>query len=158
MDRKAQVFDTAQKVVFWTIVGIVITGVMFAFVLTIVNYKGKLVQVPSQLQAELIALRFTNVEDCFARHDPQSGTTMSGVIDLQKFTDQQLEKCYPLDLQTGHTRYNFRLLLQEHNTEIKTSSYANRDIFSFNKEVLVSKDGRLLKDQLIVYVQDLKVR
>jgi len=158
MNKKAQVFDLARKTIFWTIAGIALTAVLLAFAITVANYKSKLVHVPPQLHTELIALRFTNVEECFTFQDLNTGKVVPGVIDLQKFNDEQFLKCYPLDPQTGHEDYNFRLHLLDQDMQIKTKDYANRDIFSFNKEVLVNKNGRLVKDIMIINVQDLEIR
>ncbi|MBU0470181.1 MAG: hypothetical protein KKA62_05655 [Nanoarchaeota archaeon] len=158
MDKRGQIFDTARKTIYWMIAAVVITAVLFAFAVSIANYKNKVTLVPEELQAELIALRFANVGECFALQDQATGKVSAGIIDFDKFTEERLNECYPLPSDISHTEYNFRLLLTDAGKEITTLDYANRDKFSFDKEVLVSNDGKLSKDRLIVYVQDLRVK
>ena len=158
-DKRGQVFETAAKSIYWTIAGIAITAVIMAFALTVAGYKNKLVQVPEELETGLTALRFANVKECFALEDENSGKVMAGIIDLKKFNEDQLDGCYPIAVSVGRGGYAFRLLLLSENKEIKTKEYyAGLDKFSFNKEVLVSKNGNLLKDQLIIYTQNLKIK
>lgn len=157
MGNKGQVVDLARKTIFWTIALIAITAVLLSFAVTVVNYKNKIVQVPGELQTELIALRFTNLEECFAVQDPNTKKAVPGVIDLKKFTDEQLGKCYPLKDKETSDDYDFRLRLLDEKVEVKTKGYANNDKFSFNKGVLLYKDGKLVKDILMVNVQNLKI-
>jgi len=157
MNRKAQVFEATRKTIYWMIAGIVITGVLMAFAYTLASYKNKLTQVPPELQVELIALRFTNNPDCFALQDNISKKVYPGIIDLDKFTDERLMDCYPLSFESGHKERNFRLLLTGTKKQIQTRDYVKRDKFSLDKEVLINQDGDLLKDRLVIYVQDLKI-
>ncbi|MBU0727478.1 hypothetical protein KKA95_02230 [Patescibacteria group bacterium] len=157
MNRKAQIFETARKTIFWLIIGVVLTAVLMSFAYIIADYKNKLTFVPPELQAELISLRFVNNPDCFALQDEVTERVYSGIIDLAKFTDERLRTCYPLSLQTGHQEQNFRLLLIETERQIQTRDYANRDKFSLDKEVLVNQNGNLHKDRLIIYIQDLEI-
>lgn len=156
-DKKGQVFETAVKSIYWTIAGIALTAVILTFALTIAGYKNRLVQVPEELQAELSALRFANVGECFALEDENSGRILAGIIDLKKFNQEQLDDCYPLPSDAKKGDYTFRLLLLGENKEIKTKEYYQRlDKFSLSKEVLIDKNGRLVKDILIIYVQNFR--
>ncbi len=157
MNRKAQIFETARKSVYWLIISVVLTAVMMSFAYIVADYKNQLTQIPPEIQAELSVLRFINNPDCFALQNSLSLRVNPGIIDLEKFNDQRFLTCYPLPLQTGHQLQNFRLHLLEADIQIKTKDYANRDQFSIDKEVLTSQDGNLRKDHLIIYVQDLEI-
>lgn len=145
------IFDVARKLMFWTITLFKITIVILIFAFIIGGYKNKLTKVPSELQAELITLRFINNPDCFAAE--QQGVVMPGVIDLEKFTKERLQACYMTEPREGIKTFNFRLELKNGKT-ILTDNYFHNSKFVLQQEVLVLQDGKLTKDQLIVQVQE----
>ena len=145
------IFDVARKLMFWTITLFKITIVILIFAFIIGGYKNKLTKVPSELQAELITLRFINNPDCFVAE--QQGVVMPGVIDLEKFTKERLQACYTTEPREGIKTFNFRLELKNGKT-ILTDNYFHNSKFVLQQEVLVLQDGKLTKDQLIVQVQE----
>ena len=151
MNKKGQ-FDVARKTIYWTIAAFVVTVVIFAYALVVASYINNLSKVPPEVHAELIALRFTNLPECFAYHYQETNKVFPGVIDFTKFYNPQFLTCY--DPQDGLMQYNFRLKLATLGNEITTNNYFNKDDFTIFKEVLVRKDGELLKDQLLIYVQE----
>ncbi len=156
MNHKAQ-FDLARKSIYWLIAGVIITAVVFSFAVVIAQYKNNLTKIPPELDAELIALRFVNLPECFAYFDSETNSLHSGVIDLAKFSPEQMLKCYRTDAQTGIKTLNFRLKLKGLNQEVVTNNYFNKDDFTLFKEVLVkssSESSDLVPDQLIIYVQE----
>ena len=147
LNKKGQA-ELAQTAIFWTIMVFMLTMVIITFALILGNYRNDFVEIPPQLQAELISLRFTNVDDCFALSEQD--IVQPGIIDLNKFTNQQMDNCY----QAGKDTYNFRLLLKENGKELHSENYANIDHFTLFKPVIVKKDNQLARDQLIIYVQE----
>ena len=153
MNRKAQ-SEVARKSVYWMLAGVVITIVVFAFAFVLASYKGKLTQVSPNLKAELLALRFSNSAECFAYQDFNTGRVQSGIIDINKFNEQQLFDCYHTGEHKGIKTFNFRLKLETSGEEITTDKYFNLDKFTIFKEVLVKKNHGLYKDRLVIYVQE----
>ncbi len=153
MDKKGQ-FSYARKAIFWTVILVVITMIILFFAFMVANYKNSLADVPPKLRAELISLRFTNIPECFAFQE--SGKTMPNVIDLEKFNEEQMNKCYRTAGSEGIKTINFRLTLVESGEEIITDKYFHHDKpgFIINKEVLVWKNGELVKDLLRIFVQE----
>lgn len=145
------IFDVARKIIFWSIAILMITVVMLTFAFVIGGYKNKLIKVPSELQAELIALRFTHNPDCFAAE--KGGVTMPGVIDAAKFTKERLQLCYDTEPREGIKTFNFRLELRDGN-QVITDNYFHNDKFRMQKEVVVWRDGKIAQDQLRIYVQE----
>ena len=107
MNRKAQ-FEVARKTIYWMIAGFLIVVIIFAFALMIATYKNRLTYVPPQLKADFIALRFTNIPECFAYQDLITKRVYPGVIDINKFDETRLFKCYHTDPVTGNQDYNFK--------------------------------------------------
>lgn len=147
------IFHVARKTIYWMIAGVVIAAVVLTFMFMISGYRNKLTQVPPELRAELIALRFTNIPECFAVVDENTGTVMTDSIDLNKFTKETMDKCYKTEQEKGIKTFNFRLLLKNEGKEVITNNYFHKDDFTITKEVLVKKEEELVPDQLIIYVQ-----
>jgi len=152
MSRKGQSGTIMTWVIFLIVFTILFLGLSFA----INSYVGGKAATPSSLKAEFIALRFANIPECFAKE--QSGTVFSGIIDLAKFTDEQLLSCYKTADIGDIATFNFRLVLEKEGSSVTTDQYYKHDDFTLYQEVLVAKDDELLKDRLIIYVQEEEVR
>jgi len=135
----------------WTVIYlpailVAVTIIIFVFGFFIAGHKDKLTSVPEELQAELISLRFTN--SCFAYQDPVTGRIYPGVIDISKFTEQQLQRCYTTKDQN---EFNFRLQLGD--KLITTNNYFNLDHFVIEKKVLILEDNQYTPGTLSIGVQ-----
>ena len=151
MNKKAQ-FAAARKTIYWMIAGLVITLVVIGFAMVIASYRNNLAKVPPEIRAELIALRFTNNPDCFAYNIDEK--VIAGTIDLTKFNEETLLKCYSTANAGSIKTFNFRLKLESSGEELITDKYAYVDQFTIFKEVLVKRQTGLFKDRLIIYVQE----
>jgi len=148
------IFDFTRKLVYWTLAGVVITILVFAFVFGVGSYLSELTYVPEELRAEFISLRFANIPECFAYQDSETNRVYPGVIDLSKFTNQQMnDSCYRTESEKGYEDYNFRLKLKENGAEIYSNNYFNWDSFTFIKKVGVRTNDTLVEDELYIFVQ-----
>ena len=154
LTKKGQ-FDVARKTIYWMMVGVMITIIVLTFAFILGGYKSKLTYVPGEIRAEYIALRFTNNEQCFAWQDV-SGIVHAGVIDISKFTDEQMNKsCYLTGLLQGHEEFNFGVVLESTKKMVRTNNYYQKNDFTLFKEVLIRDEkGIIKKDRLIIYVQE----
>src|SRR3989344_6128590 len=98
---ESDIFDFTRKQIFWMIIGVVAAIVMLSLVFMMRPYQQQLVDVPDELQAELISLRFVNNPDCFTFQDTNKGRGFPGVIDVSKFTQERLDKCYSTEKEKG---------------------------------------------------------
>ncbi len=153
MNKKAQQ-EIAVKSLFFPLIIFVIIIVIMAFFWMIANYTGKLAEIPPELKAELISLRFTNTPECFAYENVEVGRVYPGIIDLDKFNQEQLNNCYLTESERGYTDYNFGITLKEQNINLLTNNYFNTVSFTIYKDVIVRDGNHLFKDQLIIYVQE----
>ena len=152
INKKAQ-FDTARKSIYWTLSGVVITMVILGFLFIISNHRNQLSQIPPELRAELISLRFANIPECFAYQDENTNRVYPGVIDLEKFNRERLNNCYFTAEEEGIHDYNFRLNLEEQGSEIITNNYFNDVDFTLYKTIVVKNGNHWLRDRLVIYVQ-----
>lgn len=145
MNNKAQ-FEL-RKMIYWTVAMIVITMVVLASAMIMSSYGAKLKEVLPDLRAELISLRFVNTPECFAYQDLGTGRVFPGMIDLSKFNEETLNRCY----QSGDRKnFNFQLVLGD--KKLETDKWVNVWDFILSKEVLV-KDGEEIKPMTLeVYV------
>ncbi len=148
------IFHVARKTIYWMIAGVVIAVVVLAFAFMIGGYRNKLTQIPPELRAELIALRFTNIPECFAVVNENTRTVMTNSIDLAKFKKETMDACYRPEQEKGIKTFNFRLQLKKEGKEVITNNYFHKDDFTLTKEVLVKKEGKFVPDQLVIYVQE----
>ncbi|MBI2665531.1 hypothetical protein HYX12_02850 [Candidatus Woesearchaeota archaeon] len=149
INRKAQ----GGKIVYFLVVGLIFTALLFALGFSLTAYADKVASVPPEMKAEFIALRFFNLPECFA-YSTEKGRIYPGVIDLNKFTEEQLFRCYHTQTIGGFKTFNFRLRLENAGVEITTDKYYHRDAFTLEHDVIVSKDHQLSKDKLFIHVQE----
>lgn len=153
INKKAQ-FDFTRKSIYWMIAGFILTIVVIAYVFVLAGYNSKLTYVDPKLRAEFLSLRFINNPDCFAYQDKETKITSSGIIDITKFTEQQLYNCYHTEKEQGYNDFNFKLVLENQQQEVITNNYFNKNDFTLYKEVVVrGKNTVLTKDRMIIYVQ-----
>lgn len=161
LNKRGEGFDIARKSIYWMIASIVSIIAIFALVFIFTIHQGKLISQPPELEAELIALRFVNNPDCFAYQDPITSRVYTGTIDLEKYTQENLDKCYYTEEDTGHETYNFGLLLEpfDMNGEVweseilSTNNYFNHVDFTLYEEVIVRSEGNNIPATLVIYVQ-----
>jgi len=155
------IFDLTRKQIYWPIAAfmVIVATLLLVFVF-FPNYQRSLVEVPPQLQAELISLRFLNTPECFTYQDPATGRIFAGVIDLSKFTQERLDKCYRTEKDGGIKDFNFALELEGYTPAVggekkllMTNNFFNQVDFTLYKQVLVRNGNRLEPSRLVIQVQ-----
>jgi hypothetical protein len=153
MNKKAE-FNAARKTIYWAIAGIVITIFVLGLAILLANHVNQLTKTSPKLKAEYIALRFTNIPECFAYEDKSSGKVHPGIIDLDKFNRKQMDQCYFTEEEKGFQEYNFGLSLKEEKINLSTNNFFNNIDFTLSKKVVVKKGDHFLEDTLLIYVQE----
>ena len=147
MNRQGQ-FDVARKTMYWMMAGIAISIMVVFFAFIVGGYRSRLTTIPPELPAELISVRFMNIAACFAYEDAETLRVYSGIIDPEKFTAAQLNKCYATDEDKGYREINFQLELE--GKTIATNNYVqNVPHWSWERQVLIrhgtTMDAGMLK-------------
>lgn len=155
------IFDLTRKQLYWGIAAfmVVVATLILMFVL-LPQYQNSLVEVPEELRAELISLRFVNTPECFTYQDPATGRIFAGVIDLQKFTQEWMDTCYRTEKDSGIKDFNFALELEGYTPVIDgnkkllmSNNYFNKVDFTMYKQVLVRNGDRFEPTRLVIHVQ-----
>ena len=87
-------------------------------------------KIPINTETTVLINRFLNSPDCFAYVDEETGRAYPGIIDIKKFNDEQIKKCYSA---TDDKSYSFRFELQSTNIDFKDYSTPNWGARRFNK-------------------------
>ena len=155
--KKAQdvgAFELARKQIFWMIIGFAISILVIALVFLISDYTASAISIPSRLETAPYIYRFYSSAICFAYYDPLTQRTDPGLIVLEEFTDQNLNRCYAVN---STKEYNFQLTLKNKQTNqdliIKTEEWFNIPSYSIRKNVRIKDKDKIYRGELIVDVQ-----
>jgi len=143
-------FPTGQKTLFFIIAILVITGVIFFFFVSIFDYEEQIVHIPDEVIADIVSLRFTNIEECLAYQDPVTLRVYPGVIDLARFNDNTMLECYP---PIGQKTMNFGLKLKGSGLQINTANYRQGPSFTIFRRVLIKEENKFTEDTLSIFVE-----
>jgi len=146
-------YDVARKSVYWMVAGVMLVIAILIYAYFLSGMDARLNYTPEKLKAETISLRFTNIPECFAYQDSETGRVYPGIIDLSKFNSQTMDQCYHTGEEKGYEEYNFRLSLQDTQQEVMTNRYFHGDQFTLFRDVLIKKGEMIIPDTLLIYVQ-----
>ncbi|MEK6937562.1 MAG: hypothetical protein AABX04_00815 [Nanoarchaeota archaeon] len=146
-------FEIGKKQIFYLIASVLFIAAAVFYVYTYSTIESQLTYLPEKIKAEAISLRFTNIPECFAYVDPVTGRVYAGIIDLNKFNQKQMDNCYFTDPEKGFQEYNFRLWLKNKNLNVITNNYFKTDDFTLVKKVGVMEAGKVIPEDLYIYVQ-----
>ena len=150
-NKKAQ-SELSEKVIFWVIMMVLVTFLIIFFTFIIQGYKTNLYSMPDELKAQAIVLRFTDNPSCFAYQDEFTEEVYTGVIDLEKFTDEIVGKCYDPGDTDSISYLNFGFELPNQKLSAKTKQYYDFAHFTFHKVVFIKNETDIVPGQLKVYV------
>jgi len=92
--KRGSGYILGKKPMYFIILLICLTISFLLFNFAIMREISSTTVIPDNLEMTILINRFLNSPDCLAYKDKETGRTYSGVIDLEKFNDKTLEKCY----------------------------------------------------------------
>ncbi len=90
--KKSQI--ASRKIVFYIIAAIIISIAFLLLVYVIPSRKSEIALIPLTLENYLLTQRFFNSPSCFAFQDEKTSRAYPWIIDLEKFSQDNLNKCY----------------------------------------------------------------
>ncbi len=90
--KKSQI--ASRKIVFYIIAAVVISIAFLLLVWIIPSKKSEIALIPPSLENYLLTQRFFNSQSCFAFQDEKTNRVYPWIIDLAKFDQNNLDKCY----------------------------------------------------------------
>src|SRR3989344_4492949 len=124
-----------SKVVAYIVFGFIFTGFCLLLSYIITLEVTDIADIPKDLEMDIFIQRFLNNPECFAYEDREISRVYPGVIDLEKFKQENLDKCYKIE----GMQYVPGFKLKMGDKEIKSSN------FEFSKQK-ISKDILIFKD------------
>jgi hypothetical protein len=86
--------ESAPEYVLYFMAGTVIVGLFAVFlVIATSSYQSSTTTVIGNLKYTIVQYRLMHSAECFAYQDPGTKRVYTMMIDLDKFTDEQMEKC-----------------------------------------------------------------
>ncbi len=92
--KKANGYILGKKPLYFIVILICLTISFLLFSYAISREVYSTTYIPDNLETTIFINRFLNSPDCLAYQDKETGRTYPGIIDLKKFNDKTLEKCY----------------------------------------------------------------
>lgn len=115
-NKKGMAYIVGKKPTYFIIALFILTLIFIIYGFAISGIASSLASYPEETEIDVIVSRFFNSPECFAYHDEDAGITYMGVIDLNKFKDENLNFCYPVG--NSDVR-SFRLLLKSPELELE---------------------------------------
>lgn len=131
-----------SKVVAYMIFGFIFTGfcllLLFIMSMEVINIS----YIPEGLEEYIFTQRFLNSKECFTYQDKDTSRIYPGIIDLEKFKQENLDNCYKRE---GYMYApEFRLIIND--KTIQTSDFASNKKIS--KQILIFKDNKFENAEL----------
>lgn len=131
-----------SKVVAYMIFGFIFTGfcllLLFIMSMEIINIS----YIPEGLEEYIFTQRFMNNPECFTYQDKDTLRIYPGIIDLEKFKQENLDNCYKREVYMYAPE--FRLIIND--KTIRTSDFASNKKIS--KQILIFKDNKFENAEL----------
>lgn len=149
---------------FWIIYSLA-AGIVAIIIVSLANASvEEAARIPQGLEDLVLASRFYNSEGCFAYKD-DVGRVHAKVIDISKFTQENMDKCFP----SSDTKHAFSLSLFKFLPEgipsppepigpINTFNWGKGDFETkrINEHVLVFSGGSINKGNLMIEIKNVE--
>lgn len=152
-NRKGDI--SGRKIIFYAVFGFA-AAVIFLLILWLTSSKeSELSTIPPGIETYLTSQRFLNSPLCFALQDSQTKRVQNWIIDLEKFNQGVLDKCYKAE----NTKVNAYRLTVTYGNEKKTLATKNWEGFfkrAETKKVMIYNGASIQNGELFIEIQDAK--
>jgi len=152
LNKKADIIG--RKQVFYVVAIFVVIAAFFVVFSFISSDKSKISELPSGLENYLIVQRFLNSPICFALQDADTGRAIPSTIDIGKFNEASLNRCYNAQ-GTNVKAYRLTLSYDDKNIPIRTGNWEGFFTRAETRSVFVF-DGAIKKAELLIETQNAK--
>ncbi len=153
LGRKSDI--SARKIIFYGVAALVLVVAFFLIVWLVSSGKSNISKIPEGLENYLITQRFLNSPSCFIFQDKDTGRAYPGIIDLKKFNQEYLNKCYDTK-DTNVKAYRLSLSYEDNKITISTKNWEGFLKKGETKQVFVREDDKITKAELFIETQNAK--
>ena len=152
-DKTADI--SGRKVIFYAIFSFVAVIVFLIIIYIVPSYASEIARMPYGLENYLITQRFLTHPACFIFQDRDSNRVYPWVIDLEKFNEDNMNKCYSAS-DTKTKAYRFTLTYGIEKKTINTKNWEGFVKSGETKQVFVYDNENIKKGELFIEMQDAK--
>ena len=150
MKKGEGVSDISSKTIYFVVVAIMLTVIFMLYILFVAKVNSQ--YVPHEIRLKVHNHRF--MSSCFSYRDPDTQRIYSGMIDLKKFTEDNLKTCYKT---YQNRRYAYKLGLAIGDKEpliMHTSNFMEtRPYDQSAKQVIVQTENATITGLLTIGYQ-----
>jgi len=155
LNKKSQTDISARKIIFYIIFGVLSSIVFLLIVFLVPASNSEISIIPDGLESYVLSQRFINSPECFAPIDEDSRRVRTSTIDVNKFTEQSINKCY--DTKDSNVKgYRLTLKYDDKEKTITTKNWENFIFRAFTLNIRVLDNTILKEGSLFIEVQDEK--
>jgi hypothetical protein len=158
--KKAQ---SAEKVIYYGLFAIILTGIFFLFYHLVFSNANLKLAVPKRVESSIFTERFMNSPDCFTYQDSDSGIFYDSIIDWDRLTNDNLEKCYFIEdsyqqnIVAYVSAFRLRFGIPSLNLEksVKTTNYDDNKAYThrITRKARIYYNNQILIGEISVEVQ-----
>ena len=145
---------SGSKIVFYIIFAIVAALTFLLIVYMVSTDKSKIAVIRPGLEDYLLIQRFLLSSNCFVYQD-DSGRVHPWTIDLEKFNENNLNKCYFAE-NTNVKAFRLTLSYGTFKSTLSTKNWEGFIKMAETKKVYVYDNGQIKQGELFIEVQDVK--
>ena len=152
-NKKSQI--VGRKMIFYVIFGFVAVITFFVILSFASSNRSEISIIPFGLENYLSSQRFLNSQLCFVFQDKDTVRTEPWQIDIEKFTQENLNKCYNAE-DTNVKAYRLTLNYNNEKITITTKNWEGFLKKAETKKVTVYDKGKEQRAELFIEMQDAK--
>lgn len=152
-NKKADI--SARKLIFYIIVSFILTAIFLLITWLAYSDKSKISEIPIELENYITVQRFLNSPYCFIYSDKDTNRVYHWIIDIKKFNQNNLNKCY----NAGDTKVKAYRLTISYGDEKITINTKNWEGFlkkAETKHVFANDEGTIQSADLFIETQNAK--
>jgi len=151
--KKGSGFLLGKKPIYFIIVAFFLFIVFILFSYLILGNISSTITFPENIETTVLINRFLNSPECFAYQDEETGRIYTGIIDLDKFSNENLNECYSAD------EYSPRAFMMDLNNDdyqksVLTSNWKTKKINRISQYVIIYDKGNFYGETLLIAVQE----
>ena len=152
LNKKADIIG--RKQVFYVVAVFLVVAAFFVVFSFISSNKSGISELPSGLENYLMVQRFLNSPLCFAFQDADTGRVIPSTIDLAKFSEASLNRCYNVQ-GTNVKAYRLTLGYDDKTIPISTGNWEGFFTRAETRSIFVF-DSSIKKAELLIETQNAK--
>ena len=153
LGKKADI--SGRKMIFYIVVAILLSIAFLFIVIIVPSNNSQISEIPLGVENNILVERFLSSPYCFVFQDKDTKRYSPLLIDKQRFTQENLEKCYSAD-STNMKGFRLTLTFENQKLTINTKNWQGFIKKAETKQVSIYDRGKIQTGELYIEIQDAK--